>query len=153
MRTLFLAWVLVAVSAVACVQYSTRDNRQPLTPAFDYVCAEITERYDWVSCVGLEPPVLVLSRVVNRKYIGFYYPGEKYIFIRSDLNPTRVRNVIVHETVHYVIDHLNILVSHCHSELIAREITSEYSGKAVDPTWKKRYGCGLTINGRLQCQL
>lgn len=142
MTRLVLAWILVAASVVMCVQYSTRHTGQPTTPAFDYVCDELGERYDWLTCDDLDAPIIVTSRVVAPPYLGFYWRGEIYIFIRPNLDPIRARNVVVHETVHYVLDHLNVLVSKCHSELIARQITADYSGIAIDPSWKKRYGCG-----------
>ncbi len=148
MRTLLLAWLLVAVSAIGCSTYATRTGpTQSLEPSFDFVCAAIEDRYKGILCGKLEAPIIVKSKVVERPLAGFYYHGEKYIFIRWDLSPNRVREVVVHETVHYVLDHLNILVSMCSGETIAREITADYDGQAVDPAWKERYGCDKWSTG------
>lgn len=151
MRKLWLAWILVLISAIGCAQFAgTFGSKQSLNPSFEFACDAIEGRFDWVSCKDLAAPIIVTSKVVDGRYLGFYYHGERYIFIRWDLDPVRARDVIVHETVHYIIDHLGILMSHCHSEAMAREITSEYSGKPEDPTWKKRYGCDLWSTGSVQ---
>ena len=139
MRRLILAWILVAVSIWGCSQYAA--NTQAPVTTFEYTCEALTDHYEWLNCADLVPPTIVTSRVVGPMYLGFYYPGEPYIFVRWDLPPARARNIIVHETVHYILDHLNILVTRCHSEFLAREITATYASFPIDPDWRQRYKC------------
>ena len=151
MRRLILAWILVAVSAIGCAQYA--EIKPVIRTTFEVACEALEERYvSRISCEAsnLTAPIIVKSHVVAPRYLGFYYHGEPYIFVRWDLSPDRTRAVVVHETVHYIIDHLGILVSRCDGEELARTITAEYMGKPVDPTWKDRYGCDLWSTGSVQ---
>lgn len=151
MRRLILSWLLVVVSAVGCATYANRTTPEPPT-TFEQACEGVERHYDWVRCsdANLQPPIVVVSRIVDPRYYGFYYRGENFVFIRPDMAPDLTRDVILHETVHYIIDHLMILISHCDNEEMARTITSEYNGKPIDPTWEKRYGCELWSTGDVQ---
>lgn len=143
MRKLILSWLLavVAIGGCASYQYRTTPIEEPATP-LEEVCNLVLEEFD-VSCGTLLPPILVLSEIV--RFLGadgVYVHDEKYIFV----SPTaeNVKEVQIHETVHYVLWELDlgdVRDDSCASEALARDWAARIVGEEEDPTWRKRYGC------------
>ncbi len=143
MRLLVLSWLLAATMIGACTSmYVERE----LTP-FEEVCALVEEEFG-DSCWGIDPPILIVSSIADvLGAYGVYVHDEQYIFIspsltneEGQLDPTR-REVIVHETVHYVLWELDIEQGECPSERLAREWTEKITGVPLDPLWVISYGC------------
>jgi hypothetical protein len=101
--------------------------------------------YDRVDCKKIERPIPVISRVVNakgNKLYGFYYAGDKYVFIREGLDPELEQAVIFHETIHYLLfEGYDRGVGRCESEQAARIATDLYNSVPYDPWWEEPYRC------------
>lgn len=137
MRKLILAWILAVVALGACATYQNNTSRE-LTP-FEAVCELVREEFG-DTCYGVEEPELIITELVEiLGAYGIYVHGEGYIFIAPNLS--NKNEVIVHETVHYVLWELSISRVRCDSERFAREWTEIITGIPLDPTWEKRYGC------------
>ena len=149
MLKLVLAWILVAVSALGCAWYAQRTSPPPPT-LFEVACVAVQEHYEYVTCDGLDEPVPVISKVVSVRYYGFYHQGEKYIFVRAGLPVARQQEVILHESIHYILDHLDVLISRCAAEELARKTVSDWFGTQISPTWERQYGCDMWSTGGVQ---
>jgi hypothetical protein len=102
--------------------------------------------YDEVDCSEMEEPTAVISKVVNakgRNLLGFYYHGDKYVFVRVGLTEDRTRSVIFHEMVHYILyeTYGSWIVGRCESEWAARIATDLYNSRPYNPNWRERYEC------------
>lgn len=137
-RKLIVALLLLLIPA-AC--------SQSIITAFDpdefrYVCKALDK-----DCSNIPPPIVVHTNLVEDYRwgtYGLYFHGEPYVFITSRVNETTnptLSDVIVHETVHYVLYQTNPEMGRCASERIARRVTSKYMGLEYDPSWEVRYGC------------
>jgi len=137
MRKLILSWILAAVAIGGCVTYQNNTPKE-LTP-FEAVCQLVEEKFS-DTCDGLDEPQLILTELV--KYLGalgVHINGEDYIFVTP--YALNVHEVIVHETVHYVLWELDISEGGCEGERFAREWTEIITGIPLNPEWEESYGC------------
>lgn len=131
----YLAVALLVIAA-SCVAMAPDEPQTDL----EYVCEQVQNIYPEADCTGLEPPVVVVSSLVDDlswgQLNGAYYPGESYIFINP--NGTHPAKTIIHEMTHYVLDKLKILTmdDRCEHEAVARFVAGQDS-----EAWKGRYGC------------
>lgn len=117
-----------------------RNQKQSVDSLFDYACA-YTEMFYGYDCEGLDAPMAITSKVVPSLYYGFYYKGEDYVFISPRVSARQWNSTVVHETVHYILDHQESGFSRCESEEAARYTHHSYEGTEYDASWKKRYRC------------
>lgn len=100
-------------------------------------------------CAELEEPTVVMSsklvmRIVGMGGLGFFIPSESNIYIspdRAGFYGVEVREIVVHEMVHYILDQYAPETSRCSSEEAARIVTDLYMGRPYDSTWRDRYSC------------
>lgn len=144
--------VLASVAVAGCASAPVEQWQMP-PDEWAFVCQQTKAHgYDEVDCAKTPPPIIVVSEVVEDMaagweiLYGFTYPGEVYIFINPN-HPEMAGEIRVHESVHYLLTQtygLNGMpnaVPRCESEDIARVIGSEWSGKPVDPSWRRGYNC------------
>lgn len=134
MKALVLALLLLFPLTSSSVE---RDTHQEL---FEYACKYTEYAYGY-NCDGLEAPTVVLSKVVFPMYYGFYYHGESYIFVNPRINTRQQDSTIVHETVHYILDHKEAGFSRCESEEAARYAHHSYERSEYNDNWRKGYKC------------
>lgn len=134
MKSLLYAVLLCLPLASSAVE---RDTHEEL---FEYACEYVEYAYGY-NCDGLDAPTVVLSKVVSPFYYGFYYSGESYIFVNPRISPAKQDSTIVHEAVHYILDHKDAGFSRCESEEAARWAHHAYERTKYDDGWRKRYGC------------
>ena len=107
---------------------------------FALVCNKLDREYV-ISCGDLQSPLVVYTNLVgNMGAIGLWVHGEHVVFIDPD-SRVPFKQVIIHETIHYTLWHLNLIRSKCVSEEYARNWTAELTDTEVDPKWWKKYGC------------
>ena len=118
----------------------------PKSSTFEYTCYHIEQMYPSSSCYGLTPPIIITTLLVQEfdesffTMEGFYVYGDPYIFIRTGLEYLEARDVIIHETVHYVLYELYIVDNEeiCEQERVARLIAGDpWDDKNV----REIYGC------------
>lgn len=111
---------------------------------FNYACEYVQFMYGIVDCSLMLPPVIITSRILSDDFHGLHYVGESYIFVNKKhwLHDKPLWNVaVVHETVHYVLEHANRDVDRCESEEIARRAHHLFEGSVYNSTWEEGYRC------------
>lgn len=147
-------WKALAIVASLIIPASTVAAKKPTNDVtkkeWDYVCEALLDQgYDKVDCSKLDPPTVVVSMVTDDVaapgwvLYGFTYPGEPYVFVNSALPTEEQRQVVVHESVHYVLDWFyGIVITECESEKAARKVQHKWDGTSyVEDTWYIDYQC------------
>lgn len=99
-----------------------------------------------IDCSTISPPTVVVSNIVTAWQgpgtYGLYMHGEPFVFIAEGLSDTKTREVVIHETVHYLLwETYGGGVGRCEGEEAARLATDLAYGRDYDPAWKRWYGC------------
>lgn len=102
-------------------------------------------------CEDLVAPTVVYSdklllEILGPGGLGFYIPGEYAVYVSKTvaaLYGEEPSTVVVHEMVHYILDHKygRYVIGRCESEEAARMVGDLYSGRSHTTTWKDRYDC------------
>lgn len=121
----------------ACTIWSEA-TLEPIPPSlFEVACAETR-----VDCTDMRAPVIIYSAWPELlSAVGVFVPDEPYIYINRMKTSVPWEQIILHETVHYVLYYGGVELSNCESEEKARVITARHFNLEVDPTWRKRYNC------------
>lgn len=138
-----LAILGLIVGASASAQAPTIDDfvETRMQEVLDYNCGYLKVFYGVTCPRDLEPPVVVISNVVSPLYYGFYYKGEKYIFVSTTSGVPKQIETIFHETMHYAADWSEAGFNRCMSEEVARRATALRVGKKYDDSWREQYRC------------
>lgn len=144
-------WLILLVALLGtCASTDMEPKRTKMregTDTFKAACYWTqTMGYADVDCSKFDKPTAVFSNVVRawkgRNMLGFYFHGEKFVFVRSDISERMQQEVLFHETVHYVLyETYGNNVGRCESEAAARMATDLYMRRAYDMRWKKWYKC------------
>lgn len=131
---IMIAAGLALLAACAYVEHKA----EPIPPSlFEVACAELR-----ADCTNIDPPKVIYSAIVEPyKALGIYFWGEPYIYINSETTLVPWDQVVLHETVHYVIYEAELDYTWCGSEAAARVITARVFNTEVDPEWRVRYKC------------
>lgn len=151
-----LKWMWFVAVPLAVGACTTQHFVNTLPNEFDLACEVLEKDYEDV-CDGLtEPDVIISMAPAVVKALGFYIPrvGEKFVYVLpqwaldklQEANPLREvpsqSSVILHETIHYILDWGGVTAERCESEALARKYTAIATGQPEDPNWRIRYGCG-----------
>jgi hypothetical protein len=130
-----LILVLSALSNSAVADQAD-EGRQILDKSWAYTCSQLELINETLTCDGLEPPIVVVTRILSPMSLyGVYIPGERYVFVNPD-SPDPLATLI-HEMTHYVLYYNGIDYSQmCLSEEIARFVAGQTGNE-----WRKQYGC------------
>ena len=94
------ALTLLLVLAACASLVRTRPT-SPEDHAWVFLCYA-DQTYD---CKGIEPPQVVRNDSLNNMFgsLGFYFPGDDMVFIRTDLESREEEiGVLIHEIAHYL---------------------------------------------------
>jgi hypothetical protein len=147
MKELWLA-ILAAIGLTSAVPETAP---HPVTPSeqYDFACEYLDAFYD-VQCGDLESPFVIISRVVDSRYYGFYFPGENYIYINPNASPVDQAETIIHETTHYILHFKgDARFNRCLSEEVARRVHHLWGDTEYDDEWRGLYNCPKGYNWRL----
>lgn len=118
------------------------------TTEWDVACMYTSEALAVAdACDGISPPIVVVSYIVDdhisnlfANLRGIFYPGEPYIFVNAALSDEQIRWTTIHEMVHFITTGMELDISRCENEQLARDVTREAGGPS-DPNWVEVYGC------------
>jgi hypothetical protein len=138
-------WAAIAVISIiaGCVTFNAAPDTN-LERICQYTKWQSFGWSGWEGCRDLPEPTVITSSVVRSACptcYGFYYFGEKYIFVSSWIPLEVQEEVALHETVHYVVFQLHLNVTRCEDEELARKITAGILGEFYDASWAVKYGC------------
>lgn len=130
--------ILLLLCGSAQAQYAPfKMDREP----FDGICEILT-----MDCSDIEPPFVVTTGGLgelsgNDTVLGMYVRGDSQILISPFLTPEMFTEILIHETVHYILYQTGVyvLLGKCDGEGLAREI----SGGPWGPEEKSWYGCNV----------
>jgi hypothetical protein len=145
MKTLLLAASLAVAAPASAEDHAVNFDE------WSYVCAALVGLgYSRVDCQKIQPPTVVVSKIVRdatRRGIlfGVTYDGEPYVFVNPSLSRENQRLIVIHETVHYVLwqayGAYGVPVDRCKSEEVARIVERARAGSPSDESWRVWYGC------------
>lgn len=104
---------------------------------WQFACA-YTHVFYGTSCDDLARPKV---NYMNMPYLGFYVQGTNTIFINENLPREKQLLVMMHESVHYILDKVGPSMTKCESERAARGATFAAMGQPYNDGWRQRYGC------------
>ena len=136
MKGFLAALVLLAWTATAYGQTVEQKRQYDETAllAFGYVCEAMTKENPRWNCEGLQPPTVVVTKLLQiAKVAGMYVAGESYVFVSPE--GPHPEQTIVHEITHYVAWY-NGVTDRCFSEALARKVAND-----TYTDWRGRYGC------------
>lgn len=121
----------------ACTIWS-ETQIEPVPPTlFEVACYELA-----LDCSELDPPKIIYTALPELMgALGVFIADEPYIYINRLKTSVPWEQIILHETVHYVLYYAGPELTNCQSEEKARVITARHFNQEVDPTWRKRYNC------------
>ncbi len=139
--------LLIALLLTGCATTLDYETLPP-TP-FQAACAGVEEFYPG-ACDNLAEPIYVRSWIVESTVTalvtsvgggqlrGLYYDGEPYVYVRNDLSPEDTREVLIHESVHYIVSYAGLGLDKCDNEELAFRVAK---GDAYSDEWRPGYGC------------
>jgi hypothetical protein len=140
---------LLLAASLAALAPSDRFEDHSVTPKeWRFVCKAMDVMGYDVDCRKIKPPTVVVSLIVQDAsppgllLRGVTYRGEQYVFVNARLSREDQRTVVVHETVHYVLDATyGKRIGGCEHEETARIVHSAWEGSNYDNAWRVWYGC------------
>lgn len=148
MRKLLLL-LLCTYGLTAAIASDSRSVREEVdADVWSYACEYMRVFHD-TSCKGLKPPRILYSEFrwtnngkANIRMRGIYWHGSKYITLNIKLlGKVEARSVMLHESVHYIIDNNKLAVDSCRNEEIARQAHHSFDKTPYSDEWKRWYGC------------
>jgi hypothetical protein len=141
--------LLLATSLAVVAPPSDRFEDNSVTSReWRFVCKAMDVMGYAVDCRKLKPPTVVVSLIVQDaappglQLRGVTYRGEQYVFVNARLSREDQRTVVVHETVHYVLDATyGKHIGGCEHEWAARVVHTAWEGSDYDNSWRVWYGC------------
>jgi hypothetical protein len=129
--------ILIVVGATLLIGSAAVSEPPPPT-IFETACLELR-----LDCSKLPPPVVVYTKdpfILQGNNLGVYYPDTATIYVNSSRWLVAHEQIEMHETVHYILDHL-APTTRCKSEETARVVTARVFNREVDKQWRVRYQC------------
>ena len=146
MHKLIAAALMVAFVSACATIVPPSATHKITDEEWNFVCAEVSARYPTVDCRVIPQPTVVVSKIVPSLPIpgllGIFFHEEEYVFVNANLTPELQRVVVVHETVHYILNYVfGKKIDSCTHEHVARQIHHKYEGTPYDDSWRFNYGC------------
>lgn len=131
-------------------------NPHAMTDAeYAFACGGLKAlKFDKVDCTKLPKPIVVVTLLVEaakgdwEALYGVTFRGEPYIFINATSEAGNQRAIVVHESIHYILDSTyGDTVNSCVSEAAARMVTAAWQRVEYTDDWMEGYGCVYNKGG------
>lgn len=135
---------LIVIAALLLSSEGNAASVKKADPAvFEYVCNYAYVFYG-ASCEAIEPPFVVISRIVQYPYYGVRYLDEPIVFVNPSVSAEMQEAITVHETMHYVLDFGGGRKDRCQSEEAARRVTALWMSQPYSSAWRTTYRCEVS---------